>query len=412
MTAATHASPKSGKPRLPLWVSLLLPVAALAAVLFWLGGSLLSGLRSDVPPVETLTLGPVHVTRDGLELDVFNGGARSVTLAQVTVDDAYWQFHVHPSAIVPRFGHTLVHMYYPWVRAEPHTITVLTSTGQTFSRTIPAATESPRLGLRTFGLYGLIGFLVGIVPVGLGMLWFPALRRFSRRWIDAVLVLTLGLLVFLFIDTLDEGLDSVHALPGVAQGTSLFIFAALLTWLVLLALSNTRARREPRSATPGGWFLAVLIALSIGMHNLGEGLGIGAAFALGEAALGTFLVYGFTLHNITEGIGIVAPLLRPGSAEGAEAKSTSLSSFIGLAILAGGPAVVGAWIGGFAFSPILGTLFLGVALGAIWQVVAEVGRMLIARSRSEGTPLITWLNLGAFVTGLAVMYLTAFLVQA
>jgi zinc transporter, ZIP family len=412
MSSATQSPARSGNPRFPLWLSLLLPLAALAAVLFWLGGGLLSGLRTDVPPIESLTLGPVHVTRDGFELDVFNGGARTVTLAQVAVDDAYWQFHVHPSQIVPRFGHTRVHMYYPWVRAEPHTITILTSTGQTFSRTIPAATESPRLGLKTIGLYGLIGFLVGIVPVGLGMLWFPALRRFSRRWIDAVLVLTLGLLVFLLIDTLNEGLDSVHALPGVAQGTTLFIFAALLTWLVLLALSSSRARREPRPQTPGGWFLAVLIALSIGMHNLGEGLGIGAAFALGEAALGTFLVYGFTLHNITEGIGIVAPLLRPASSEGTEATRVSLASFIGLTVLAGGPAVIGAWIGGFAFSPLLGTVFLGVALGAIWQVIAEVGRMLIARSRSEGTPLVTWLNLGAFVTGLAVMYLTAFLVQA
>ena len=55
--------------------------------------------------------------------------------------------------------------------------------------------------------------------------------------------------------------------------------------------------------------LATSIALGIGLHNLGEGLAIGSAFATGAAALGTFLVLGFTLHNITEGIGIVAPLV-------------------------------------------------------------------------------------------------------
>jgi zinc transporter ZupT len=244
------------------------------------------------------------------------------------------------------------------------------------------------------------------------MLWFPALRRFSRRWVDAVLVLTLGLLVFLFVDTLNEGLESTHALPGVAQGVSLFIFAALLTWLALLALSSTRRGADGSSAASRGSFLALLIALSIGMHNLGEGLGIGAAFALGEAALGTFLVYGFTLHNITEGVGIVAPLLRSSRVSSPEEKPVRMRGFIGLALLAGGPAVIGAWIGGFAYSPVLGTLFLGIALGAIWQVIAEVGRMLLQRARSEGTSVVTWLNLGAFFTGLVVMYLTAFLVQA
>ncbi|MCX6027201.1 MAG: hypothetical protein NTY23_13270 [Chloroflexi bacterium] len=149
------------------------------------------------------------------------------------------------------------------------------------------------------------------------------------------------------------------------------------------------------------------------MHNLGEGLGlgIGAAFALGEAALGTFLVYRFTLHDITEGVGIVAPLLRLGAGEPSVSGRSRLASFVGLALLAGAPAVAGAWIGGFAYSPVLGTLFLGIALGAVWQVIAEVGRVLLQRGRSEGTPLVTWLNLAAFLAGLAVMYLTAFLVQ-
>jgi zinc transporter ZupT len=98
-----------------------------------------------------------------------------------------------------------------------------------------------------------------------------------------------------------------------------------------------------------------LIALGIGLHNLGEGLAIGAAFAVGAGALGSFLVVGFTLHNITEGIGIVAPLIpaRKTSAEMEETApepSPAWTHFAGLALLAGAPAVAGAWIGGFAFS--------------------------------------------------------------
>ena len=68
--------------------------------------------------------------------------------------------------------------------------------------------------------------------------------------------------------------------------------------------------------------LALLVATGIGLHNFGEGLAIGAAFALGEAALGTLLVIGFTLHNTTEGLAIVAPLARErpslGSSPGSE----------------------------------------------------------------------------------------------
>ena len=412
MTALPSPTPRP-KARLPLWMAVLLPIVALAAVFFAFAGSgVLSALGSDIPPAESLTIGAVQMDDDGFEFDVFNGGAQAVTLAQVTVDDAYWQFHTHPSPVIPRFGQIRVHLYYPWVRGEPLAVLLLTSTGQTFAVEIPVASETPRPGLKQFGLYGLIGVFVGIVPVALGMLWFPALRRFSRRWVDAVLALTLGLLVFLFVDTLSEGLESTHALPGVLQGVSLFILAALLTWLALLAISSSRRGANAATQATGGWFLALLIALSIGMHNLGEGLGIGAAFALGEAALGTFLVYGFTLHNITEGVGIVAPLLRSSNASPPDEKPVRLISFAGLALLAGGPAVVGAWIGGFAYSPVLGTLFLGIALGAVWQVIVEVGRMLLQRAHSEGTPFVTWLNLAAFLAGVGVMYLTAFLVQA
>jgi zinc transporter ZupT len=161
--------------------------------------------------------------------------------------------------------------------------------------------------------------------------------------------------------------------------------------------------------------VAVLIAFSIGLHNLGEGLAIGAAFALGEAALGSFLVIGFTLHNITEGIGIAAPLV-PGKQGSEEATSghrggPTLVTFLGLALLAGSPAILGAWIGGFAFSPLLASLFLGMGVGAIWQVVVEVTSLLKGYAGREGGSLYSWANVGGFLAGLAIMYSTALLVK-
>jgi zinc transporter ZupT len=213
--------------------------------------------------------------------------------------------------------------------------------------------------------------------------------------------------------------------PGVFQGIPLALFAALLTWLVLLAVGARRPGGAASSqgsgassgrAAPGsarrGVYLAALIALGIGLHNLGEGLAIGAAFAVGEAALGSFLVIGFMLHNVTEGIGIAAPLL-PTSREAQEREPAGpgIATFIWLALLAGAPAILGAWFGGFAFSPVLATLFLGIGLGAIWQVIVEVVNLLRGYAERQGEPLFSWLNVAGFTLGIAVMYLTAFLVK-
>jgi zinc transporter ZupT len=162
------------------------------------------------------------------------------------------------------------------------------------------------------------------------------------------------------------------------------------------------ARGEKRHADPARQrlYVATLIALGIGLHNLGEGLAIGTAFALGEASLGAFLVIGFTLHNVTEGVGIAAPVTRD---------RPTLAQFVGLGLLAGAPAILGAWLGGFSSSPLLATIFLGVGAGAIWQVIVEVGGLLRRDAEREGMPMVSWLNVAALVAGIGVMYVTALL---
>ena len=122
------------------------------------------------------------------------------------------------------------------------------------------------------------------------------------------------------------------------------------------------------------------------MHNLGEGLAIGTSFALGELALGTFFVVGFMIHNVTEGLGIAAPI-----AEGRG--RASLQRLAALTLIAGAPAIVGAWLGGFVTSDLLGVLFFAGAAGAAFQVVFEValrcaasaGRALLA-ARARRVP--------------------------
>jgi zinc transporter ZupT len=363
--------------------------------------------RGNLPPIETLTLERVSVVPAGFEVSLVNGGPEPVTVAQVMVDDAFWQFAVSPAATIPRLGRAVLSIPYPWVEAEPNIIRVITNTGATFEGEVGIATLTPVPGLREFLAYGLLGVSVGIVPVGLGLLWYPVMRRMGRKWLGALLALTVGLLVFLLVDTFLEAMEVAAMLPGAFQGVPLVLFSALLTWLALLAISSRPGGAAERRAR-GGLYVATLIALSIGLHNLGEGLAIGAAFALGEAALGSFLVIGFTLHNITEGIGIAAPLVPSANAP---RPTPPLKVFVGLMLLAGSPAILGAWIGGSAFSPLVAPVGLGVGLGAIWQVVVEVTGLLRSYAAREGSSLFSWVNVAGFLGGLAIMYFTAFLVK-
>ncbi len=383
--------------RLPRWLLALLPLLLLGLlVAAFLALDPLRSFRGAFPPLETLSVQRVLFPAPGdVRLEVINGGPEPVTIAQVMVDNAYWAFTANPGGALGRLESTTLDIPYPWVAGEPLPITLVTSTGLTFPAAVDVAVKSPQVNSGTLRAYALLGIYVGIVPIALGMLWYPFMRRVDRKWMNAVLALTIGLLVFLFVDTVLEALERAADVPGVFQGVPLVIFGMLLSLGVLLAIGRRSGSQTPLR-------VATLIALGIGLHNFGEGLAIGAAFATGAAALGSFLVVGFTLHNITEGVGIAAPLTR---------QPPPLRAFFLLALLAGGPAVLGTWVGSLAFSPLLAALFLGIGAGAIAQVIWEVGKLLGRDARRAGESPMTWLNFGGLAAGILIMYLTAFLVK-
>jgi ZIP family zinc transporter len=385
----------------PGWVLLgLLPLLGLGVLLAFI---VLNGAgvgREGVPPVEDLSVQRVALPTGGeFVLSVRNGGPEPVTLSQVVVNDAIWEFEAEPGSKIPRLGSATVTIPYSWVEGEAYEIVLITSTGTTFDAEVPVAVLTPSFSGETFLRYALIGTYVGVIPVALGLLWYPFLRRLGSSGMNFVLALTVGLLSFLVIDTLEEAMEVAVELPGVFSGIPLVILLTLLTLLGLLGTERLfRRGREEASRLATSY----RIALGIGLHNLGEGLAIGAAFALGEAALGVFLVVGFTLHNITEGVGIAAPILK---------ERPPLVHFLWLALLGGGPAIAGTWIGGFAFSNLLAAVFLAVGAGAILQVIYEVTRLLLKDSARSKTPALSAPNLGGFVCGVAIMYATALLVS-
>ena len=382
------------------WVLLgLVPLLGLGVLLAFivLNGAGVS--REDAPPVEDLSVQRVALpTEFEFVLSVRNGGPQPVTLSQVVVNDAIWDFEAEPDNTIPRLGSVTVTVPYSWVEGEAYEIVLITSTGTTFDAEVPVAVLTPGFSGETFWRYALIGTYVGVIPVALGLLWYPFLRRLGSAGMNFVLAMTVGLLAFLVVDTLQEAIEVAVELPGVFSGIPLVILLTLLTLLGLLGTERL-LRRGREEATRLG--TSYRIAFGIGLHNLGEGLAIGAAFALGEAALGVFLVVGFTLHNITEGVGIAAPILR---------ERPRLAHFLWLVLLGGGPAILGTWIGGFAFSNLLAAVFLAVGAGAILQVIYEVTRLLLKDSTRSKTPALSASNLGGLLVGVAIMYATALLV--
>ncbi len=355
----------------------------------------LSPFNNGAPPIENLTVERTVLDSDGIHLKIRAGGSEPVVIAQVQVDDAYWRFVQNPPGPLPRLAAAWLDIPYPWVHGETHVVKAVTSTGAAFTFEIPVAVASPPGGLRPMLAQVPLGAFVGIVPVVIGLAFYPLIRGTGRRGMDFVLAMTIGLLGFLLVDTLAEAFETGGRSAPAFQGTAMVVLVAALSFLVLFAIGR-------RGGAPTGLVLATYIALGIGLHNLGEGMAIGAAFTAGAAGLGTFLVLGFALHNVTEGIGIAAPLAE---------RRPSLIVFAGLALLAGAPAVFGLWLGSLAYGLQWTALAFAVGAGAILQVIVEVGTYLATRHEGGGAVWLSSPAIGGFAAGLAIMYVTAMLVK-
>jgi len=378
--------------RPPRWLLGLLPLVLVALTIGAFVGLDTPGLDGRAgPPIEQLTVERTVLKPGSFELTVRNDGPDAVRVRQVQVNDAFVAFSGAEDPI-RRLGSATIAIAHPWVQGEAYSVALMTSTGGLVAHEIPVAVETPATDLSFFALMALLGVYVGVIPIALGMLWLPWVRRIPPVWLRVLMALTVGLLAFLAIDA-TQGSQAFG-------GAALVFIGAAVAYLALTGVGSWLAARRRRQAQVGASAssLALLIAVGIGMHNLGEGLAIGTAYTTGALALGTFLVVGFALHNTTEGLAIVAPIAR---------SAPALPRLAALGLIAGAPAVLGAWIGAAAFNTSVAAFLFGAGAGAIVQVIVQLAPTLRERDEHGLQPRVV----GGLLGGLALMFLTGLFVS-
>ncbi len=384
-------------------VSGIAPLLLVALMAWWFLQYGIAYVRLGPPPVEKLAIERVIFRPQEVTLLVRNEGPGPLRIAQVLANQAMWDFSISPGRRLERLESARITLPFDWVEGDPYVFDVITGTGIRHSREVEVATATPRPSARALGVFGLLGVYVGVIPVFLGLLWLPFLRSMPQGWMDFWISLTIGLLAFLGIDTFRESFDILARVPGFLNGLMLVALGAIGAFLALTGLDRIWTRRGARRAGGAGrgLMLATMIAIGIGLHNLGEGLAIGAAYTLGEVALGSFLILGFTLHNTTEGLAILSPLVE---------EKVSLRELLLLGFLGGGPTVLGTWTGAFTYSDPLSLLFLGIGGGAIFQVIRVLVRARAAHGESPVEALAMPQNVAGLLAGFILMYLTGLLV--
>jgi zinc transporter ZupT len=392
---AGSAAPRQGGLGWRLWAVVPVLLLTLAVGLVVTSGSALVDLvGTSPPPADEFDIRRVELSPGEIRVTVRNPQPDELTIANVNIDDAIVPFTVDGPTTLGRLRSSTIVVPFHWVENDPLTVGVTSSTGIETVKEIPAAVETPSASVEGFLGFALIGLLVGVVPVALGLLWLPALRRARPVWLSAFMAFTAGLLAFLGVEALAEAFQLQATLPAALGGAGLVLLGVGVSFLGMTALAGRLTRGD--AAT--GVTLALLVAIGIGLHNLGEGLAIGSSFALGELQLGAFLIVGFMIHNVTEGLAIATPVAKT---------RVTILALAALVLVAGAPTILGAWIGGYGSSDLLAPFFFAVAAGAAFQVVVEVGRWV---SRHAPGGIRSGHVTAGFLTGLAAMFVTGVLV--
>jgi ZIP family zinc transporter len=403
----------------------IIPFVVLTAMILFLFSPIGQSFLNSGVPVPELTIEKIEFQEGKIVAFIRNTGPVDITIAQADINDRIHLAAIEPSRSLPRLTEAQVIIPFPWNPAEPYEVGITTSDGVRFSKNVEAAAQVLTPNVEQVLLFTVIGAYVGIIPIMIGLLWYPFIRRLNTNKYNFFLSLTAGLLVFLGIDAVLESNEIVSEnVAAIFNGQVLIVMVVIVSFLVLLYTSETLTQRAAKKSVSANYStsslsssasttsqqqelikplaMSLMIAIGIGLHNFGEGLAISAAVLLGKAALGTFLIVGFTLHNTTEGLAIVAPVAKSGQ--------VMIRKLIVMGFIAGAPTIAGAWIGGFLYSPLAAIIFLSVGAGAIFQVVYSIASWISHTSSQNRKTLINTSTIAGFAIGMLIMYTTGLLI--
>ena len=385
----------SSKPKIA--ISAIAPIVLLAILILFLLGPASTFLQFGIVLPE-ISIEKVEFIENEIQATVRNTGPVGVNVVVADVNDRIQPAAIEPDIHLERFETGLVRIPYDWNEGQPYTIGLTIDDGTRFEKQVDAASASLEPNSELFVFLGIIGLLIGVVPIMIGLLWYPFIKKLGKNAFNFFLAFTIGLLLFLGLDAIEEAFEisDTHLAP-VFNGELLIATVVILSFLGLYGIGNLLIKRSEFSKLSKGLAISLMVAVGIGLHNLGEGLAVGAAIALGQVALSTFLIIGFAIHNTTEGLAIAAPLTRTKSVIG---------KMVGFGLIAGIPAIFGTWIGGFSFSPFFIIIFLSIGAGAIFQVVWSIFKFIKEESDSFSSISI----ICGIALGLVVMYLTSILI--
>lgn len=425
-----------------------IPFIVLAVMIFLLFSPTFQSFINSGIPLPDVAIEKIEFRENPSQIIAFirNAGPTEITIAQADVNDRIHAAAIEPGKTLSRLSDAKVIIPFFWNPAEPYEVGITTDDGTRFSKTIEAAALAPNPDSGQIIFFAVIGIYVGIIPVMIGLLWYPFIRSMSRNKYNFFLSLTAGLLVFLGIDALIESNElATDNVSSIFSGQMLIVIVTTISFIGLLYASEKLTQRAIKKSmstaaaeTTSTYIpysnstatsstqtksqvdqremqelvrplaISLMIAIGIGLHNFGEGLAIGAAVLLGEIALSTFLIIGFTLHNTTEGLAIVAPL--------AKSRKLMLRRLVLMGMIAGAPTIAGAWIGGFLYSPIAAIIFLSVGAGAIFQVVYSIGSWVLRpvdntdKDKNKKIVKVNLFTIAGFAIGMVIMYVTGLLV--
>jgi len=376
----------------------LIPFVFLVLMIAYIFGPGSSILDLGIPLPE-ITIEKVDFVDSEIQATVRNTGPIPVDVVTADVNDRIQPAAIEPDKHLERYETALVRIPFEWNEAEPYIIGLTIDDGTRFEKEIEAAAPALEPNLELIGFFAIIGTYVGIIPVMIGLLWLPFIKKISKSKYHFFLALTAGLLLFLGIDSIEEAVEVTdESLAGSFNGILLIATVIVLSFLGLYYTSEKLVTKAETSRFSKPVAIALMISIGIGLHNFGEGLAIGAAIGLGSIAFSTFLIVGFALHNTTEGIAIAAPMSRG---------KTMIGKLAGLGLIAGAPAIFGAWVGGFVYSPFTSIVFLSIGAGAIFQVIITILKWI----REEGDKNLSSAAVASgFAIGMLIMYLTSIII--